>query len=376
MESTFRAENANMLRKTKKVLPASTFKLYLKYGGYILRQLGVFKKDKEVEMMRKLSLFLLGLLFWGAAYLTQASALQNNVEPTEEQKAEIFGNVNKDPELFSYNPLQVGNKWWRGTLGGPHYLVREVVDSLLINNHIYYEVTGLLGTGEDFWVRNEGDTTLVYDQYDDDNNPATQDLICEDFSFTGQTSVYHDFTFYYPHHAPWNCLFLDESFLIAFGVPTYLRWHQYYYPEQYNSMTIIGWARGFGMFQWTNDIPDGADISIIACKINGILYGDTSVLAEDDTTTPISNIMINCYPNPFQHDTVIKYDLPSEATDGILEILNVKGQTLRRELVRGTGVFSWNGTDKNGLSISSGMYLCKISMNSRLCKTTKLIYLK
>lgn len=295
----------------------------------------------------------------------------SSAQETEYQKL-----VRERPEEFSYNPLQVGNKWWRGTLGGPHYLVREVVDSLLINNHIYYEVTGLLGTGEEFWVRNEGDTTLVYDQYDDDNNPATLDLVCEDFSFTGQTSVYHDFTFYYPHHAPWNCLFLDESFLSVFGVPTYLRWHQYYYPEQYNSMNIIGWARGFGMFQWTNDIPDGTDISIIACKINGILYGDTSVLAEDETITPISDLRLNCFPNPFQINTNIKYELPSERTDGILEILNIKGQILKREHVSGSGAFSWNGTDENGHSLCSGIYLCKVSMNKLTSKTIKMIYLK
>ena len=342
-----------------------------------MRQLGVFKKDKEVEMMRKLSLFLLGLLFWGAAYLTQASALQNNVEPTEEQKAEIFGNVNKDPELFSYNPLQVGNKWWRGTLGGPHYLVREVVDSLLINNHIYYKVIGTGASGEGFWVRNEGDSTLVYDQNDIDNDPSTSELVSEDFSFSGQTWVYHDMTsFSYPSIIPWECTFLDESFLSAFGVPTYLRWHQYYYPQQYNSMTIIGWARGFGMFQWTNDIPDGTDISIIACKINGILYGDTSVLAEDETTAPIADLRLNCFPNPFQINTNIKYELPSERTDGILEILNIKGQILRREHVRGTGVFSWNGTDNNGHSLCSGIYLCKVSVNKLTSKTLKLIYLK
>ncbi len=327
--------------------------------------------------MKKICLSIL-LLHW----VVMSVCIPTNVPINETtlsyaQETEYQKLVRDRPEEFSYNPLQVGNKWWRGTLGGPHYLVREVVDSLLINNHIYYKVIGTGASGEGFWVRNEGDSTLVYDQNDIDNDPSTSELVSEDFSFSGQTWVYHDMTsFSYPSIIPWECTFLDESFLSTFGIPTYLRWHQYYHPEQYNSMTIIGWARGFGMFQWTNDIPDGTDISIIACKINGILYGDTSVLAEDDTTTPISNIKINCYPNPFQHDTVIKYDLPSEATDGILEILNVKGQTLRRELVRGTGVFSWNGTDKNGHSISSGMYLCKISMNSRLCKTTKLIYLK
>jgi hypothetical protein len=114
-----------------------------------LRQVGIFKKVKEVEIMRKLSLFLLGLLIWGAAYSTPVSIIQYNVEPTEEQKTEFFSKAMRDPELYSYNPMQVGNVWYYVTdwfnpdmPDTPQYVGRTIIDSMYIEGNDLFLVFG------------------------------------------------------------------------------------------------------------------------------------------------------------------------------------------------------------------------------------------
>jgi hypothetical protein len=185
--------------------------------------------------MKKLLLFLLGLLFLGAAYSTPSSILQNKIEPTKEQKAEFLGKVNKDPELNSYNPLQVGNKWWRSLSAGEHQLVREVVDSTEINGKVYYEVVGLFGSGNNRWIRNEGDITYAYDEFDYDNNPNTNEIVHEDFSSIGLYYVFHDLV---DRPGLWNCISGGEYYLSAYFIPTYIRFHEYDYPNDPNSYEI------------------------------------------------------------------------------------------------------------------------------------------
>ncbi len=74
--------------------------------------------------MSKMFLFLIGLLLWGAAYATPASILQYKIEPTEEQKSEFFRKAAEDPDLYTYNPLQMGNVWWYTT----HWVGNSIVD--------------------------------------------------------------------------------------------------------------------------------------------------------------------------------------------------------------------------------------------------------
>lgn len=135
-------------------------------------------------MMRKLFLFLLGLLLWGAAYSTPASILQYKVEPTQEQKAEFLRKASKDPELYSYNPMHIGNVWWYITdwlnPDEPHYPPhkgREIVDSTFIEGSKYYRFSPHYGDLQDFWLRNIGDLTMLWDHHDlYDDLPAIDDI--------------------------------------------------------------------------------------------------------------------------------------------------------------------------------------------------------
>jgi L-ascorbate metabolism protein UlaG (beta-lactamase superfamily) len=68
-------------------------------------------------------------------------------------------------------------------------------------------------------------------------------------------------------------------------------------------------------------------------------------------------------PNPFKHSTAITYTLPSRLKIN-LQILNMNGQIITSlyNSFQNEGIHSitWNGLDKNGTVVPSGIYFCKI----------------
>jgi hypothetical protein len=319
-------------------------------------------------MRSKMFLSLLGLLLLGVAYSTPASVLQYNMEPAEEQKGAFLGNVNKDPELSSYNPLQVGNKWWRSLTGGGHQLVREVVDSTEINGKIYYEVVGVFGSGSNRWIRNEGDIVYAYDEFDFDNNPNTNEIVHEDFSSIGLYNVFHDLR---DRTGPWNCICDGEYYLSAYFIPTYIRFHEYYYPDDPNSDEICGWARGFGI---TYSETTSYFISISACEINGVHYGEP-VSNVDELIPQSTAIGLSCFPNPFKDTIKITYRIPDKSKYGTLSIYNVKGQLIINTTVNGEGDFEWDCRSKSGKLMPNGVYYC-ILQTQEESKLSRLVLIK
>ncbi len=80
-------------------------------------------------------------------------------------------------------------------------------------------------------------------------------------------------------------------------------------------------------------------------------------------TVPKEYSLRGNYPNPFNAKTIISFALPKESRV-TLDIYNILGQKVRT-LVDGTmpaGNYNqeWDGTDHNGLGVSSGVYLYKL----------------
>lgn len=74
------------------------------------------------------------------------------------------------------------------------------------------------------------------------------------------------------------------------------------------------------------------------------------------------------YPNPFNSETIISFSIPK---DGKVElsIYNIKGQRVEilvsRKLEAGKYSVTWDGTDENGNSVSSGIYLYRVETDNR-----------
>ena len=65
-------------------------------------------------------------------------------------------------------------------------------------------------------------------------------------------------------------------------------------------------------------------------------------------------------PNPFNPITFIRFDLPEDQNVRI-DIYNIRGDHIltltQAHLPRGSHQLVWNGRDKSGRSVSSGVYL-------------------
>ena len=88
------------------------------------------------------------------------------------------------------------------------------------------------------------------------------------------------------------------------------------------------------------------------------------------------------YPNPFNPTTKIAFKLTeSDAKDSSITIYNTKGEIVKvfDNLVTNAneiGFAFWDGNDRNGYAVSSGIYLYKMKAGGRYTSTKKMILLK
>ncbi|MBN2571199.1 MAG: T9SS type A sorting domain-containing protein [Ignavibacteriales bacterium] len=84
------------------------------------------------------------------------------------------------------------------------------------------------------------------------------------------------------------------------------------------------------------------------------------------------------YPNPFNPTTTIEYDLPKD-TRVKIEIYSLTGELVKtlinQELKAGYQTTYWNGTDNNGKTVTSGVYLYRIATPD-FSMTKKMMFLK
>lgn len=106
------------------------------------------------------------------------------------------------------------------------------------------------------------------------------------------------------------------------------------------------------------------------------LRGPVSVMVE---TRPEVYALRDNYPNPFNPETMIKYQLP-EAGFVTLEIYNMLGQVVRTLVSdhRTAGRYSvrWDATNDKGQALSSGMYFYRVQAGQEFQQTKKMLLLK
>ena len=160
----------------------------------------------------------------------------------------------------------------------------------------------------------------------------------------------------------------------------------YNYDNNYNlswNNTLTGWS-GRG------DKPiRSIQNNFYVCCIEqvGGLYENNLGIAKTDSVgqvTSINNEIIfptdlnlSNYPNPFNTNTTIQYELPLNINEVSISIYNIKGQFIKRftNIGKQKSVL-WNGTDQKNKPVSSGFYLYRIDSDDVISITKKMILTK
>ena len=74
------------------------------------------------------------------------------------------------------------------------------------------------------------------------------------------------------------------------------------------------------------------------------------------------------YPNPFNPTTEIRFSLP-EGCDVALDVYDVRGHLVSQldggHRAKGLHTIAWDGRDKNGREMSSGVYFCRLKAGKK-----------
>ena len=142
---------------------------------------------------------------------------------------------------------------------------------------------------------------------------------------------------------------------------------------------------GFGAY---NTIGNTTTLVVVAPANNELFTAEgdfeiTEVVAASgdyylDITIANKYALLSNYPNPFNPETQIRYELLSDSFV-VLSIYNINGQ-LVNSLVNAdleAGVYNamWNGADNKGAEVSSGVYLMQLKTNNEVI-TNKITLLR
>lgn len=126
--------------------------------------------------------------------------------------------------------------------------------------------------------------------------------------------------------------------------------------------SVVSDGSGGGIAAWTD--KRGATLDIYAARVDA---SGTEPLTDADAPPPISRLRQN-YPNPFNPLTTISFDLETESR-AELGVYDASGRMiavlLDRRLAAGRHTVTWNGADRSGRKVASGVYFCRLTVGDR-----------
>ena len=146
--------------------------------------------------------------------------------------------------------------------------------------------------------------------------------------------------------------------------------------------TLPSTSQGYNL----NNLSDGVNIISLTATYGIaeseaiIVEFDVEVSIFDDTSLPLATALLGNYPNPFNPQTSIRYQVSGAGNTHVsIEIYSIRGQhikTLVNEYHQ-PGEYSvvWDGTDSHGRSMSSGVYFYRMQAGE-FSETRRMLLMK
>jgi hypothetical protein len=84
----------------------------------------------------------------------------------------------------------------------------------------------------------------------------------------------------------------------------------------------------------------------------------------EEPPVPSITQLFHNYPNPFNPETTIRFDL-AEPGPVTIDVFNIKGQKMKAlvndSFIAGQHSIIWNGTDSKGKPVASGVYFYRMT---------------
>jgi hypothetical protein len=281
------------------------------------------------------------------------AATYNKIYEIESSVVNTIKEIPIDPEIFKFDPLDIGNKWFYATsMSSIFVLYKEVVkDTILANGKTFrqikrIDINSLSRIISFTYVRIDSTTGDVY-TWGSDSTEYIMDNLNHNPGDTINASRFYRFG---------TTTFDSSQILQLFNLPTETR--------IYSSVTPYGgehyyMAKNIGMSYRQEEIEAALIINELkGAVIKGIVYGDTStVVGIPDKALPQPNefALSQNYPNPFNPTTIINYSIP-KAGNVKLTVYNSIGSKVATILneYKQAGNYS---VLFNGANLASGIYL-------------------
>ena len=108
----------------------------------------------------------------------------------------------------------------------------------------------------------------------------------------------------------------------------------------------------------------------------------TSVANDNPSAkVPMDFVLLQNYPNPFNSTTLIKFSVPTDKSNNLVEltIYNIQGMVVKKlvneKLQTGNYVTRWEGINDNNVKVTSGVYFCRGRIGDKIV-TMKMLLLK
>lgn len=291
---------------------------------------------------------------------------------------------------LAFYPMEIGNKWAFNetiTFIDPPYIQlrvwsQEILgDTLMPNGQNYRVIKKVYSDNNPIsaysFERIDSSQNKIFKYYPD-SDTTNYEILILDLSIELFDTFYNPYCF---------AVFGDIGTINKFGQMYNYRSYFWECGLIYSEYTFL---ENLGLYHYSYYVDFVQSSSNLkGCLINGLLYGDTTVVSVKDnqTLTPNTFRLEQNYPNPFNPSTKIKFTIPFVETGYIssllvtLKVYDVLGNevvTLVKEELS-PGEYEINFDSHSGLSgingLPSGIYFYKLQVG-KFSETKKMIYLK